>query len=82
MNEACGSREDTVSCFPEQPINVRLNLNLPAYANRLNINNGWIYINEQQIFVPMKILLWRFGITLKLFVQVMDRNGFYKMELQ
>ena len=48
MSEACGSREDTVSCFPEQPINVRLNLNLPAYANRLNINNGWIYINEQQ----------------------------------
>lgn len=43
----CSNRDDTVSCFPEQPINVQLNLNLPAYYNGLT-NNGWIYINEQQ----------------------------------
>ena len=44
---ACSSREDTVSCFPNQIINVQLNLNLPAYSNALN-TNGWVYINEQQ----------------------------------
>ena len=31
---SCGSREDTVNCFP----------NVPA----LNNINGWIYVNEQQ----------------------------------
>lgn len=44
---SCGSREDTVSCFPSVPINVSINLNLPAY-NKLNYDNGWIYLNEQQ----------------------------------
>lgn len=44
---SCGSREDTVSCFPDNPINVTLNLNLPAY-NALNYDGGWIYVNEQQ----------------------------------
>lgn len=44
---SCGSREDTVSCFPSVPINVSINLNLPAY-NKLNYTGGWIYINEQQ----------------------------------
>ena len=44
---ACSSREDTVSCFPNEIINVNLNLNLPAYSNALN-TNGWVYINEQQ----------------------------------
>jgi hypothetical protein len=44
---SCGSREDTVSCFPNIPINVTLNLNLPAY-NKLNYTGGWIYVNEQQ----------------------------------
>lgn len=44
---SCGSREDTVSCFPNNPINVTLNLNLPAYY-ALNNVNGWIYVNEQQ----------------------------------
>ena len=39
--------EDTVSCFPNEIINVNLNLNLPAYSNALN-TNGWVYINEQQ----------------------------------
>lgn len=43
----CGGREDTVSCFPQQNINVQLNLTLPAYANGLT-TNSWIYINEQQ----------------------------------
>ncbi|WP_415325458.1 hypothetical protein [Chryseobacterium sp. MMS23-Vi53] len=44
---SCGSREDTVSCFPSNPINVTINLNLPAY-NTLNQVGGWVYINEQQ----------------------------------
>ncbi|WP_278377449.1 hypothetical protein [Chryseobacterium arthrosphaerae] len=44
---SCGNREDTVNCFPNNPINVTLNLNLPAY-NNLNYDGGWIYINEQQ----------------------------------
>lgn len=44
---SCGSREDTVSCFPNSPINVTLNLNLPAYYN-LTQPQGWIYVNEQQ----------------------------------
>ncbi|PTT37383.1 hypothetical protein DBR28_09885, partial [Chryseobacterium sp. HMWF028] len=41
---SCGSREDTVNCFPSTPINVTLNLNLPAYYALNNIN-GWIYVN-------------------------------------
>ena len=44
---ACSSREDTVSCFPNEIINVQLNLTFPAYDN-LNRMGGWIYINEQQ----------------------------------
>ncbi|MDC8106590.1 MULTISPECIES: hypothetical protein [Chryseobacterium] len=44
---SCGSREDTVSCFPNTPINVTLNLNLAAY-NNLNYVGGWIYVDEQQ----------------------------------
>ncbi|AYZ10554.1 hypothetical protein V2E39_14870 [Chryseobacterium arthrosphaerae] len=44
---SCSNREDTVNCFPNNPINVTLNLNLPAY-NNLNYDGGWIYINEQQ----------------------------------
>ena len=44
---SCGSREDTVNCFPNVPINVSLNSNLPAYYALNNIN-GWIYVNEQQ----------------------------------
>lgn len=44
---SCGRREDTVSCFPNVPISVTLNLNLPAY-NKLNYTGGWVYINEQQ----------------------------------
>ncbi|MDN3694984.1 hypothetical protein QWZ06_23475 [Chryseobacterium tructae] len=33
--------------FPNVPIGVTLNLNLPAYYNLTN-GNGWIYVNEQQ----------------------------------
>ena len=42
---SCGNREETVSCFPEVPINVVINLNLPAYYELQNIN-GWIYLNQ------------------------------------
>ena len=44
---SCRNREETVSCFPNVPINVTLNLNLPAYFNLQSVN-GWIYVNEQQ----------------------------------
>lgn len=44
---SCGTREDTVSCFPSSPIDVTLNLNLAAY-NNLNYVGGWIYVDEQQ----------------------------------
>lgn len=43
---SCRSREETVSCFPSTPINVSLNLNLPAYHTLWN-TGGWLYINEQ-----------------------------------
>ncbi|MBU8883898.1 hypothetical protein KSK37_12455 [Kaistella sp. DKR-2] len=43
---SCQTREETVSCFPNVPINVVLNLNLPAYYNLQNVN-GWIYVNQQ-----------------------------------
>ena len=44
---SCKEREETVNCFPKVPINVILNLNLPAYFNLQNVN-GWIYVNEVQ----------------------------------
>ena len=44
---SCSDREETVNCFPEQPINVILNLNLPTYFVLQNVG-GWIYVNEQQ----------------------------------
>ena len=44
---SCGSREDTVSCFPNSPINVNLNLNLAAY-NDLNYVGIPIVVAEQQ----------------------------------
>lgn len=44
---SCREREETVRCFPQTPINVVLNLNLPAYYPLQTIN-GWVYINEQQ----------------------------------
>lgn len=44
---SCNSREETVSCFPNVPINVVLDLNLPAYYDLQNVN-GWIYVNQQE----------------------------------
>ena len=44
---SCGSREDTVSCFPNAPISVNLNLNLATYSS-LNYVGQAIYIDEQQ----------------------------------
>lgn len=44
---SCRTTEDTVNCFPSSPINVTLNLNLPAYQN-LWVTGGWIYVDEQQ----------------------------------
>ena len=44
---SCKNREETVSCFPKVPINVILNLNLPAYYDLQNVN-GWIYVNQQE----------------------------------
>ncbi|MGV8915696.1 MAG: hypothetical protein ACOH1X_09655 [Kaistella sp.] len=44
---SCTTREETVNCFPDQPINVFLNLNLPTYFN-LQTVGGWIYVDEQQ----------------------------------
>jgi len=38
--------QDTVSCFPNAPVNVTINLNLPAY-NNLNQPGGWIYLNVE-----------------------------------
>ncbi|KMQ66019.1 hypothetical protein ACM46_00145 [Chryseobacterium angstadtii] len=66
---SCGSREDTVNCFPNNPINVTLNLNLPAY-NALNYDGGWIYVNEQQSGTRGLIVV-RAGETFKAY----DRNA-------
>ncbi|CAM3075635.1 hypothetical protein DRF59_15915 [Chryseobacterium flavum] len=66
---SCGSREDTVNCFPNNPINVSLNLNLPGY-NALNYDNGWIYINEQQSGTRGLIVV-RVGSSFKAY----DRNA-------
>lgn len=44
---SCDTREETVNCFPDVPVNVILNLNLPAYYNLQNVN-GWIYVNQQE----------------------------------
>ncbi|WP_332021218.1 hypothetical protein [Kaistella sp.] len=44
---SCNEREETVNCFPDVPVNVILNINLPAYYNLQNVN-GWIYVNQQE----------------------------------
>ena len=44
---SCKEREETVNCFPNVPLNVVLNLNLPAYYVLQNVG-GWIYVNEQE----------------------------------
>lgn len=46
FTRSCGERNETVRCFPIVPINVVLNLSLPAYQNLQNVG-GWLYINEQ-----------------------------------
>lgn len=66
---SCGSREDTVSCFPNNPINVSLNLNLAAY-NNLNYDGGWIYVDQQQSGTRGLIVV-RAGDTFKVY----DRNA-------
>lgn len=66
---SCGSREDTVNCFPNVPINVTLNLNLPAYS-ALNYDDGWIYVNEQQSGTRGLIIV-RVGNSFKIY----DRNA-------
>lgn len=43
---SCRDKDETVNCFPNAPINVVLNLNLPAYYNLHNVS-GWVYIDEQ-----------------------------------
>jgi hypothetical protein len=67
---SCGSREDTVSCFPTSPINVSLNLNLPAYFN-LTQPQGWIYVDEQQSGTRGLIVVRGSTNTFKVF----DRNA-------
>lgn len=67
---SCGSTEDTVSCFPNTPINVTLNLNLPAY-NALNQVGGWIYVNEQQSGTRGLIIVRASDTTFKVY----DRNA-------
>lgn len=47
ITASCREREETVRCFPDVPVNVILNLNLPAYYSLQNVN-GWLYVNEQQ----------------------------------
>ncbi|MDQ0784468.1 hypothetical protein [Chryseobacterium sp. W4I1] len=66
---SCGSREDTVSCFPNNPINVTLNLNFPAY-NAITYDGGWIYVNEQQSGTRGLIVV-RVGDSFKVY----DRNA-------
>lgn len=68
--QSCGSREDTVSCFPNNPINVTLNLNLPAYY-ALNQVGGWVYINEQQSGTKGLIIVRSSDSTFKVY----DRNA-------
>ncbi|SFI39662.1 Rieske (2Fe-2S) protein [Halpernia frigidisoli] len=43
---SCGNRQETVSCFPNSPINVTLNLSLPLNQNLQN-TGSFIYVNEQ-----------------------------------
>lgn len=68
--KSCGSTEDTVSCFPNNPINVTLNLNLPAYYP-LNQVGGWVYINEQQSGTRGLIIVRASDTTFKVY----DRNA-------
>lgn len=44
--QTCRSTPETLNCFPQNPINVNLNLNLPAYQKLQNAN-GWVVVQEQ-----------------------------------
>lgn len=44
--KSCRTTPETVSCFPQAPVNVSLNLNLPAYQKLQNAN-GWVFVQEQ-----------------------------------
>jgi len=70
MIQSCGNREDTVSCFPNNPINVTLNLNLPAYY-ALNQVGNWMYINEQQSGTRGLIVVRASDTTFRIY----DRNA-------
>ncbi|KPH11214.1 hypothetical protein [Chryseobacterium sp. ERMR1:04] len=67
---SCGSREDTVSCFPNAPISVILNLNLAAYYD-LNNSGGWKYIDEQSSGTRGLIVVRGAGNIFKIY----DRNA-------
>lgn len=67
---SCKNSQDTVSCFPSSPINVTLNLNLPAY-NSLNQVGGWIYVNEQQSGTRGLIIVRASDTSFKVY----DRNA-------
>ncbi|SIT22332.1 hypothetical protein SAMN05421786_11034 [Chryseobacterium ureilyticum] len=67
---SCGSREDTVSCFPNAPINVTINLNTMPLYNSLNYDNGWAYVDEQQSGTRGLIIV-RTGNAFKVY----DRNA-------
>lgn len=69
VSQSCNNRDDTVSCFPTQNVNVQINTLLPAYANDL-INKGWTYINEQQSGTRGLILV-KLGDKFKVY----DRNA-------
>ncbi len=45
INNSCSERNETVSCFPNSPINAQLDLNLPLYYNLQNPGN-WAYVNK------------------------------------
>ncbi|KMQ68028.1 hypothetical protein ACM39_09165 [Chryseobacterium sp. FH2] len=68
--KSCGSTEDTVNCFPNSPINVSINLNLPAY-NTLNQVGSWIYLDQQQSGTRGLIIVRSSDTTFKVY----DRNA-------
>lgn len=67
---SCGNREDTVNCFPNAPINVSLNLNLPDYYS-LNQTGGWKYIDQQSAGTRGLIVVRSSDTTFKVY----DRNA-------
>lgn len=68
--QSCSNNEDTVSCFPQVPINISINLSLPYYYE-LNQIGGWKYIDEQESGTRGLIIV-RAGANL---FKVYDRNA-------